>query len=75
MYFKPRVIEVKAGETVRFVLKNEGKLLHEFNLGDAAMHAEHQKRCWRCSSPGCSPRPAWRRWTIARWVTAWTMAG
>ncbi|MFG9884455.1 cupredoxin domain-containing protein [Pseudomonas aeruginosa] len=33
MYFKPRVIEVKAGETVRFVLKNEGKLLHEFNLG------------------------------------------
>lgn len=41
MYFKPRAIEVKAGETVRFVLKNEGKLLHEFNLGDAAMHAEH----------------------------------
>ncbi|WP_236032409.1 copper-resistant cuproprotein CopI [Pseudomonas schmalbachii] len=43
MYFEPKSLEVKAGETVRFVLKNEGSLLHEFNLGRAAMHAEHQK--------------------------------
>ncbi|MNT66943.1 Copper binding protein, plastocyanin/azurin family [compost metagenome] len=34
---------VKAGETVRFVLTNKGKLPHEFNLGDAAMHARHQQ--------------------------------
>lgn len=41
--FEPKSITVKAGETVRFVLVNEGKLPHEFNLGDKAMHAEHQK--------------------------------
>lgn len=41
--FEPGSLQVKAGETVRFVLVNEGKLPHEFNLGDKAMHAEHQK--------------------------------
>lgn len=41
--FEPRDLQVKAGETVRFVLINEGQLPHEFNLGDKAMHAEHQK--------------------------------
>jgi len=44
MYYRPASIEVQAGETVRFVLKNEGKLPHEFSLGDAAAHAEHQKQ-------------------------------
>lgn len=43
MFFEHKAIQVKAGETVRFVLVNKGRLLHEFNLGDAAMHAEHQK--------------------------------
>lgn len=41
--FEPETVTVKAGETVRFVLTNTGQLLHEFNLGTAAMHAEHQK--------------------------------
>ena len=43
MYFEPRTLEVKAGETVRFVVINKGQVAHEFNLGDAAMHAAHQK--------------------------------
>ena len=43
IFFEPKAIEVKAGETVRFVLQNEGALLHEFNLGKAASHAAHQK--------------------------------
>jgi uncharacterized cupredoxin-like copper-binding protein len=43
IFFEPKGIEVKAGETVRFVLKNDGALLHEFNLGKAAAHAAHQK--------------------------------
>ncbi|MNG79584.1 plastocyanin [compost metagenome] len=42
--FEPKSLQVKAGETVRFVLINEGKLPHEFNLGDKAMHVEHQKQ-------------------------------
>jgi len=41
--FEPQSLKVKAGETVRFVLINKGQLPHEFNLGDKAMHAEHQK--------------------------------
>lgn len=44
MYFEPRQLEVKAGETVRFVVINKGQVVHEFNLGDAAMHAAHQKQ-------------------------------
>ncbi|MCY4125375.1 MAG: cupredoxin domain-containing protein, partial [Pseudomonas sp.] len=42
--FEPASLTVKAGETVRFVLINEGQLPHEFNLGDKAMHAQHQKQ-------------------------------
>lgn len=34
------------------MLKNEGKLLHEFNLGDAAMHAEHQKEMLEMQQSG-----------------------
>lgn len=41
--FEPESVKVKAGETVRFILTNAGQLLHEFNIGTAAMHAEHQK--------------------------------
>lgn len=41
--YTPETIRVQKGETVRFVLINRGELLHEFNIGTAAMHAEHQK--------------------------------
>ncbi|PWB30442.1 copper-binding protein [Pseudomonas sp. SDI] len=43
MYFEPGELKVKAGETVRFVISNKGQVAHEFNLGDAAMHARHQQ--------------------------------
>ena len=42
-YFLPESLEVAAGETVRFVVTNEGELLHEFNIGTAAMHLKHQE--------------------------------
>ncbi len=35
-------ISVESGQTIRFVLKNTGEFVHEFNIGTAAMHAEHQ---------------------------------
>lgn len=41
--FEPENVTIKAGETIRFVLTNAGSLLHEFNIGTAAMHMEHQK--------------------------------
>ena len=41
--FNPSKIQVESGETIRFVVYNRGKLLHEFNIGTPAMHAAHQK--------------------------------
>jgi uncharacterized cupredoxin-like copper-binding protein len=43
MAFEPARIEVKSGETVRFIVHNQGKLLHEFNIGTPAVHAAHQQ--------------------------------
>ncbi|WP_166359682.1 cupredoxin domain-containing protein [Pseudomonas akapageensis] len=43
VFFVPKSISVESGETIRFVLRNEGSLLHEFNIGKAAAHAAHQK--------------------------------
>jgi len=42
-YFEPESIRVEAGETVRFVIRNEGELVHEFNIGTPEMHAAHQE--------------------------------
>lgn len=51
-FYEPKTVQVKAGETVRFVLKNTGELLHEFNIGTAAMHAEHQKEMMQMMESG-----------------------
>ncbi|EJM23565.1 putative copper-binding protein [Pseudomonas sp. GM21] len=52
MSFTPKNIEIKAGETVRFVLVNKGQLLHEFNLGDAVKHAKHQQEMLQMQQSG-----------------------
>ena len=47
MRFVPASIAVREGETVRFIVKNDGKLKHEFVLGTAgelAAHAEMMKK-------------------------------
>jgi len=41
MRFTPDRIDVKQGETVRFVIKNEGRMLHEFVLGTKKELDEH----------------------------------
>ena len=41
MRFTVDKIEVKQGETVRFVLKNEGKIMHEFVIGTKPVLDEH----------------------------------
>ena len=41
-YYEPEAIAVQPGETVRFIVRNAGQLVHEFNIGTAAMHAAHQ---------------------------------
>ena len=40
-YYEPEEIEVKEGETIRFVVKNAGELVHEFNIATPEMHVAH----------------------------------
>lgn len=42
-YYEPESIAVNPGETIRFRVKNEGDLVHEFNIGTAEMHKAHQR--------------------------------
>ncbi len=39
--YEPETISVSAGETVRFVVKNEGELVHEFQIGTYDSFEEH----------------------------------
>ena len=41
MRFKPAMIEVKQGETIRFLVKNSGKVKHEMVLGTPQELKEH----------------------------------
>ena len=41
MRFSPDSLSVKRGETIRFVVKNEGKLLHEMVLGSEKSLGDH----------------------------------
>lgn len=42
IYFKPKSIEANVGDTIRFLIRNDGALVHEFNIGTLNMHQEHQ---------------------------------
>ncbi len=47
MRFTPESVSVKKGETIRFVIKNSGKIQHEFSLGtekDLKEHYEMMKK-------------------------------
>ena len=41
MRFTPDRIEVRVGETISFVIRNNGKVMHEFVIGTAAENARH----------------------------------
>ena len=41
-YYEPERLNLKEGETVRFVIKNAGEFVHEFNIATAEMHVAHQ---------------------------------
>ena len=41
MRFQPALLEVKRGDTVRFVLRNRGKIMHEMVIGTMAELTEH----------------------------------
>jgi len=41
--FQPTSVTVQPGETVKFVFRNEGQILHDAFIGDEAAQAEHEK--------------------------------
>ncbi len=47
MRFSPEAIEVNEGDVVRFVVHNDGKLMHEFVLGTQKSNDEHAKLMMR----------------------------
>lgn len=41
-YYEPETLSVSEGETVRFLVKNAGAIVHEFNIATAEMHKAHE---------------------------------
>ena len=41
-YYKPNEIDIKKGETIKFIVFNYGELVHEFNIATKEMHIKHQ---------------------------------
>ena len=41
-YYEPNKFEIKKNQTVKFIVYNYGKLVHEFNIGTKMMHFKHQ---------------------------------
>ena len=41
-YFEPNVLNIKKGETIKFIVSNYGELVHEFNIATKEMHIKHQ---------------------------------
>ncbi|MSU88479.1 copper-binding protein [Rhodobacteraceae bacterium 2CG4] len=42
MKFTPEDVEIEKGETVKFIVSNEGRAVHEFNLGTESMWDDHR---------------------------------
>jgi uncharacterized cupredoxin-like copper-binding protein len=52
MKFTPDNIKIKAGETIRFVVRNKGKLAHEMVIGNAQDIAAHAKEMQEMAASG-----------------------
>lgn len=50
--YDPTTVEVKAGETVRFVFNNEGQIRHDAFIGDEAAQVEHEQEMREAESDG-----------------------
>lgn len=50
--YEPSEISAKEGETVRFVIRNAGEFVHEFNIGTREMHRAHQPEMMRMMERG-----------------------
>ncbi|WP_282611145.1 cupredoxin domain-containing protein [Pelagibius sp. Alg239-R121] len=68
-YYEPESLDVQEGETVRFVIKNEGDLVHEFNIGTTEGHAAHQDEMMMMVEHGVLEADR-INWTVARKMQA-----
>ncbi len=59
MRYDVRKLSVRAGETVRFIVTNTGRIRHEFMIGDATAQHEHEQEMQ--SMPGMVMSPAYLR--------------
>lgn len=50
--FNLKKIQVKDGETIRFVVRNKGELLHEFTIGSHEMQKQHQAEMMKMMEDG-----------------------
>ena len=50
--FKPRTVEVAAGESVRFVFHNKGKVAHDAFIGDSAAQRDHEREMQEAEEGG-----------------------
>ena len=41
-YYEPSKFEIKKNQTIKFIVYNYGKLVHEFNIATREMHLKHQ---------------------------------
>ena len=41
-YYQPNKFNIKKNETIKFIIKNKGELVHEFNIASKEMHLKHQ---------------------------------
>ena len=52
MKFEPSNISVKEGETIKFVVSNDGNIIHEFNLGTSEMWKSHNSEMLKMLNNG-----------------------
>lgn len=50
--FNLKKIQVKSGETIRFVIRNKGDLVHEFTVGTHEMQKDHQTEMMKMMDAG-----------------------
>ena len=68
-FYEPESIRVKTGETVRILVRNEGHLVHEFNINTSEMHAAHQEEMRMMLQRGAAPILDGSRRHVWRWLS------
>ena len=68
-YYEPESLTLKEGETVRFVIKNAGEFVHEFNIATAKMHVAHQPEMMMMMEHGVL-EPDHINWAVAKKMQA-----